>query len=156
MAESHVVSGLVNRRAEVSGELIQLRMRIFDLEHQLKTLDQAILIFDPNYSPESIPPKRLRQRKRFFARGELVKLVYQALRASGGPLTLLELSQKIAEARGIEEDLRDRVRHTLKEQARSGMLVRDGSDEENGAPLWRIADQAASAGRKGLLTPLRP
>ena len=47
MAETHVISALREKRAELSGELIAAEKRIIQLRADLESLDGALRVFDP-------------------------------------------------------------------------------------------------------------
>lgn len=51
MAQSHVISALTSKRAELSGKIKQLQAEIVSLEEQLDHIDGSIKIFDPDYDP---------------------------------------------------------------------------------------------------------
>lgn len=51
-----VLYALVNKRAELDGLRIEAKNRLLQLEYELKTIDEAIKIFDPDLEVE-IKPK---------------------------------------------------------------------------------------------------
>ena len=66
MAESHVVSGLVAKRAELAGQIEAHRRELAQLEAHVEHLDGAIKLFAPDYKLEGIRAKPPRRRNRFF------------------------------------------------------------------------------------------
>ena len=66
MAELHVVSGLVTKRAELAGRIQACRQELEHLEADVSHLDGAIKLFAPDYKLESIRAKPPRRRNRFF------------------------------------------------------------------------------------------
>ena len=60
MAESHVVSALVNKRAEVTGIIARTELQLAQLRADLVHLDAAIRSFVPEIEPKAIPAKRIR------------------------------------------------------------------------------------------------
>ena len=61
MAESHVVSALVNKRAEIAGMIARAQQQIGEFRANLAHVDATIRLFAPAMEPETIPPKRIRQ-----------------------------------------------------------------------------------------------
>ena len=71
MAESHVVSALVNKRAEIAGMIGRTQQLLGQFRADLIHLDATIRLFAPATEPETIPAKRIRQSDLWFERGEL-------------------------------------------------------------------------------------
>jgi len=61
MAESHVVSALANKRAEIAGLIARARQQIGQCQADLAHLDATIRLFAPAMEPETIPAKTIRQ-----------------------------------------------------------------------------------------------
>src|SRR5271166_1145472 len=61
MAESHVVSGLANKRAEIAGMIARAQRQIGQFRADLAHVDATIRLFAPAMEPETIPAKRIRQ-----------------------------------------------------------------------------------------------
>lgn len=68
MAESHVVSGLVEKRAELAGKIDHYRWEMARLVEEVGHLDATIKLFSPEYNPNSIRAITYRERNRFFTR----------------------------------------------------------------------------------------
>jgi hypothetical protein len=60
MAEPHVLSALVSRRAELTGEIEGLECQDDQLRADLLHIEAAIRIFAPDYRPNEIRPKAKR------------------------------------------------------------------------------------------------
>ena len=58
MAESHVVSALANKRAEIAGMIARAQQQLGQFRADLVHLDATIRLFAPAMEPETIPPKR--------------------------------------------------------------------------------------------------
>ncbi len=82
MAEPHVISALVKKRAELSGDIErtheQLRQMVMDLEN----LDNTTHMFDPDYQVEAIKPKAFRPPKDWSNRGEMTRICLSILNPS--------------------------------------------------------------------------
>jgi hypothetical protein len=60
MAEPHVVHALRNKRAELTGTLIQLEQQLVRQRADLTHLDATMRLFDPDIQPNEIHPKQRR------------------------------------------------------------------------------------------------
>src|SRR5579883_1754192 len=85
MAESHVVSALVNKRAEIAGLISRTERQLGQFRADLVHLDAKLRLFAPELEPKAIPAKRIRQPDRWFEQGELSRRVLDAVRRAGGP-----------------------------------------------------------------------
>lgn len=101
MAESHVVSGLVAKRSEVSGLISHYQHEIARLQGDMQHLDATIKLFDPEYDLRTIRPKQVRQSSRLFANGECHRLMLEALREMGGQGSTGEIAQRIHACKGF-------------------------------------------------------
>src|ERR1700690_1110322 len=94
MAETHVVSALRAKRAEISGYIHDLEKKVKRMRANLAHIDATIRVFAPDLNPDSIPPKRRYRRSRSFAKGELFRRCLDALRAANGlPIAAGEIAQ---------------------------------------------------------------
>jgi hypothetical protein len=60
MAESHIVSALANKRAEIAGMIAHTQQQRGQFRADLVHLDATIRPLAPTMEPEAIPPKRIR------------------------------------------------------------------------------------------------
>ena len=95
MADSHVISALVKKRAELRGDIIHYKQLIATLDKDLQTIDATIKIFDVDYDISSIKPV-IKSRNRFFNNGEAKVLVLEVLKSSNLPLSTDKISNIIA------------------------------------------------------------
>ncbi len=98
MAETHVISGLKTKRAEIAGLLAECDERRAALKGALATIDAALRLFAYEGDPAEIKAKR--KRRWMFKRGELQRAVMDALRAADGPLTNAEISEMVIRSKG--------------------------------------------------------
>jgi hypothetical protein len=101
MTNTHVVSALRLKRAEIGGHIHDLEKRIASQRANLANLDATIKLFSPGTNPDAIPPKRVYRRTRYFAHNELSRLTQDVLRTASGPLTSAEIAAAIMQAKGM-------------------------------------------------------
>ena len=147
MAESHVVSALTNKRAEIAGMIARAQQQIGRFRADLAHVDATIRLFAPAMEPETIPAKRIRQSDLRFEPGGLSRRVLDALRRAGAPIRAPDLVRAVMIDNGLDPaDRADfahvqwKVRDTLKRLSKRGLVASDGAGH---GVLWRIADQAA-------------
>jgi len=147
MAESHVVSALVNKRAEIAGMITRTEQQLGQFRADLVHLDATIRLFAPEIEPKTIPAKRIRQSDLWFEQGELSRRVLDALRRAGEPIRAPDLVRAVMIDKGLDPADRPsfvrvqwKVRDTLNRLNKRGLLASDGAGH---GVLWRISDQAA-------------
>src|ERR1700730_15254011 len=104
MSQTHVVSALRLKRAEISGHIHDLEKGIERQRVSLSYLDATIGLIYPSTNPDAIPPKRAYRRTRYFARNELSRLVMDALRLATGPLAATDIATAAMQAKGAAMD----------------------------------------------------
>ena len=100
MADTHVISALVKKRAELRGDIIHYKQLIAILDKDLQTIDATIKIFDVDYDISSIKPV-IKSRNRFFNNGEAKVLVLEVLKNSSFPIS----TDKIADIIAVNKNL---------------------------------------------------
>ena len=102
MAETHVVTALRAKRAEISGHIHDLERKLARHRASLAAIDATIRLYAPELNPDSIPPKRTYRRTRYFAKGELARRILSVLReASGKPMTTVAITCAIVADKGF-------------------------------------------------------
>jgi len=102
MKNDHVLSGLIAKRAELAGKIETMQREMRELVATIGHIDAAIRAFDPNADIEDIKPK-LPPRFQAF-KGEVSRLVLDALRKSRKPMPVSDLTLIVAAGRGINPD----------------------------------------------------
>jgi hypothetical protein len=146
MANSHVVSALRLKRAEISGHIHDLEKRIARQRANLANLDATIKLFSPGANPDAIPPKRAYRRTRYFAHNELSRLTQDALRTASGPLRTADIAAAIMQAKGMpsgdaafKELVAKRALTVLRRLAKRGDVVKHGVSRN---AQWALAPNA--------------
>ena len=60
MADPHVITALVKRRAQLTGDIKNAHESLHKIIADLETLDATLLMFDPSRVVEAIKPKAFR------------------------------------------------------------------------------------------------
>ncbi|WP_436658884.1 hypothetical protein [Acinetobacter sp. P1(2025)] len=113
MAESHIVSGLTKKRAELLGQIEAHQKEIQRISEMLLHVDHTIKLFSPEFDLRSVKSKRTNQRNPYFGRGELQALVLTCLREAQSPMNYKEIVVQILEIKGMDESLGDEVSPSL-------------------------------------------
>jgi hypothetical protein len=142
MSETHVVSALRKKRAEVAGHVHDLEKKVKTWRVRLAHIDETIKIFSPDADPEAIPPKRTYRRARYFSRGEFARLCLDALRKADRPLTTAEIVASVIEAKGlpnsIAPSLTEKTLAYLRTKLATGSIVKTGATQ---GTRWALAQQ---------------
>ena len=142
MKNDHVLSGLITKRAELAGQIEMMQRKMRELVATIGHIDAAIRVFDPNAELDDIKPK-LPPRFQAF-KGEVSRLVLNALREAGKPLPVSDLTFIVAAGRGINPDdkpfmrvLSRRVGACLRNLRRRKLVMMTRPPGSLG--LWQIA-----------------
>jgi len=139
VAQSHVVSGLAEKRGELAGQAEHHRRELERLTQELGHLDAAIRLFDPEYPIGRVRARRLPRRQR-FGQGECQRLILETLRDAAGPLSERALVQALAARKGLDTDpaalvqLHKTAQGVLRRLAAKGVARAVASGE--GARAW--------------------
>ncbi len=102
MAESHVVSALVNKRAEIAGMITRTEQQLGQFCADLVHLHAGICLFAPEMEPKTIPAKRIGQFDLLFEQGELSRRVLDVLRRGGEPIRAPDLVRAVTIDKGLD------------------------------------------------------
>jgi hypothetical protein len=94
----------------------QLEQQLSRQQADLTHLDATLRLFDPTIRLSEIRPRRRHLRNPWFRHGECLRLIYDALREAGQPVTTRELSERIMQIKAIPAAAartRDLVQRTL-------------------------------------------
>jgi hypothetical protein len=146
MAETHVISALRAKRAEVSGYIHDLEKKVKTWRARLAHIDATIKIFSPKIDPEAIPSRRTYRRSNYFKKGEFARLCLDALRkADGQPITTAAIVAGIIRAKGLPDDpalavvLTERVLSYLRAKRKAAAVIKTGTSRD---VKWTLADPA--------------
>ena len=100
MAETHVVSALMDKRAEIAGQIEHTQTALRQLIIDPDNLDATLRLFAPDIDLEVIRPKPFPPRNA-AVRGDLSRIVFASLRQSSKPLTAQDIARHVMAERGL-------------------------------------------------------
>lgn len=143
MERPNTIAGLMTKRAEIAGQVRDLRDKLAAATADLEHLDATIRMFDPDGAvPLRKPPRKFGPDAAF--KGEMRRYVLQAFREASGPVTSLEIALYVANAQGHDTSNRARVT-TIRKRVNACVykLVQKGLVREIEAAgeykKWRLA-----------------
>ncbi|WP_428491809.1 hypothetical protein [Rhodopila sp.] len=106
MSNSFVISGLVEKRAELSGLITDLEERTHQARADMAHIDAALKLFDPDSVPQNIRPKApAAARSGFFANGEISRRCREAVRrANGDPISAEDIVRWTMSEKGLDPE----------------------------------------------------
>lgn len=136
---NHVISGLIRRRREIAGDIVDLLAKVDVLSGDLDTIDDALKLFDPDIELDAIPALQRRPRPDWAVRGETVRAILTILRDQPKPMPTKALTRAVMSRRGIDGDPDElqikRVRKCLDRQRQRGTLI---AEIVGGVLCWRV------------------
>lgn len=144
MADTHVVSALRTKRAEISGYIHDLEKKVRTWRSRLAHIDASIKIFSPETDPDAIPMRRTYRRSGYFKKGEMARLCLEELRKGDGkPITAPAIVAGILSHKGLPKDdaaltasLNERALTYLRAQRKRG-AIKTGTSRD---AKWVLTD----------------
>lgn len=131
--ESHVVSGLRRKRAQIAGFIADHERKARDWRVALVQLDATLKLFAPDLDPDLIPAKRRHRKSQHYNGPDLARLCLDELRkANGMPLTAIALADiamvagNVPDQHHVRYALRQRITKYLSDKEKAGEMVRVG------------------------------
>lgn len=141
-SNTHAVSAIRKRLAEVSGELLAVEKRWRSLREAHHALTQTLQMFDPEEDRHPVKPKRPYRRVLPRGGGKLSRSIVDALRVSGHPMTTPEVVAALCERTDGIPGAAHRVRAMLSYLARSrGVVAKEGKRQ---AAKWSLPPSSVS------------
>jgi hypothetical protein len=135
-----VISGLIRRRRELTGDMLELLAKVDVLAADVAAIDKVLGMFAPDLIPQAIPALQSRPKPDWAMRGEVSRIIMALLRASSMPLSTAQIAAEVHERRGLEGEITflhvKRVRKCLDRQRARGSLEVVLVD---GRQCWQIA-----------------
>lgn len=140
MAESHVISGLIAKRSELTGLVDHYHKELEHLGNNLAHIDATIKLFSPDFNLGTIKRKHYRQYSRIFKHGECYRLALEALRDANGAISTVMIADGIMKRMALQEEQRktvvDSVNNSLRYAEKANLICRDGMDKLS--ILWKL------------------
>ncbi|MDT7816273.1 MAG: hypothetical protein QOJ42_6189 [Acidobacteriaceae bacterium] len=117
MAESHVISALVTKRAKLAGDIAKLDKQVRAVRARIAQVDGCLRLFGYEGDPRDISPIKTKG-VHLLRRGRLQRTVLDITREAAGPLTNRAIAAELIRRMGWAEDdgeLLDRVAVKIKD-----------------------------------------
>lgn len=116
MSQSHVVSALTDKRAELLGLIEHHQSSIRRLSINIDQLDATLLLFDADFDFKKAKSKGVRVVNPWFKQGEAPRLLLEILGKANQDLSTVQLTDILMRARDIDAT-------ALKERYRLNKLI---------------------------------
>jgi hypothetical protein len=100
VTQSHVLSGLIAKRAEIAGKLEHHHAVVRQLMIDLDAIDQALRLFKPDIELEAIKSKPMPPRHAAY-KGEVARIILGTMREAKRPCSTQELTMHVMAERGM-------------------------------------------------------
>jgi hypothetical protein len=117
MAESHVISALVTKRAKLSGDIVKLDKQVRAVRARIAQVDGCLRLFGYEGDPRDISPIKTKG-VHLLRRGRLQRTVLDITREAAAPLTNRAIAVELISRMGWAADdgeLLDRVTAKVKD-----------------------------------------
>ena len=104
MGQSHVISGLVDKHSEISGQIEYHQKQIAQLKRDADSIGGAIKIIDPEFNLREIKAKQVKPQNRFFKSREASQLILEAFRDIGGDVATDDIQANVAQKKELDLD----------------------------------------------------
>ena len=124
----NTVSGLIRRRRELTGDILELLAKVDAITADLEALDRTIRLFDPDIDLDAIPALQHRPQPHWAKHGEVSRAEMELLRDANEPLSTRAVAEAVQRRRGIDDAVTagqiKRIRRCLDRQSGRGTVRR--------------------------------
>jgi len=145
MAESHVVSGLVEKRSEIAGLIEHHSKEMGRLASQMAHLDATLKLFAPELDLRTLRAKQHRTRNSYFRPGHGQRLLLDVLREAGEALPAHRIGAAMATKIGLALDTADAeetflktVRGIARRAEKMGLVTPANGAADSWTVHWRL------------------
>lgn len=136
----HVISGLIRRRRELTGDMLELLAKVDVLQADVEAIDKVLRQFDPGIALEVIPALQCRPKPDWAQRGDVARIVFAVLREATEPISTHDITAEVQRRRGVEGQITalhlKRMRKCLDRQGKRGRIT---PVVVNGVRCWMLA-----------------
>ncbi|MBL26027.1 MAG: hypothetical protein CMM50_00555 [Rhodospirillaceae bacterium] len=143
MAQSHVLSALIDKRATLLGQINALEEQIAKIHDQLAHVDGCMRIFGYEGAPETSALPRRPRVGQLFEKGELSRFLLDQIRQHPDGITIEALAAGMRERKGWSPDdprygatITKRVRKSLGKLKERGVVVSEWKPGQR--VTWRL------------------
>ena len=94
------MTALISKRAELAGQIEHAQAEVVRLTVELDHIESSLRIFKPDIDLAGIAPRPVPPAHHAF-RGEVSRILLEALRATDRPLSTTELTDRVMRERGL-------------------------------------------------------
>jgi hypothetical protein len=141
------MSALKEKRRTLAGQIELTQKALRELVHQLDAVDAALRVFDPSIDLEVLRDRPVAIQSQSF-RGEMVRLILDALREKGEPMGVAAITERVMIGRGLPltdpvfvRTMRLRVSNSLR-QLRKRRIIASAPTLSRKDMLWIVAPNA--------------
>ncbi len=99
----YVLTGLVKRRAELTGDIERIHLQLRNAVDDLENLDKTIRQFAPDFQVETIRPKAFRPPADWANRGQMSRVILSILRQASEPMTTRDIALELLITRALDQ-----------------------------------------------------
>jgi hypothetical protein len=103
MSESHIITGLVNKRSELSGLLDFHQIEIKQIQADILILDKSIKLFDPAYDLRTIKSRKKNKKNSFFHNRDGNTMLMDIIRQSSGTISTQEIAEEVIKRNSLDK-----------------------------------------------------
>jgi hypothetical protein len=102
MEDKHIASALVQKRASLTGLILDLEERLRQARQDLVHIDVSIRMFDPDLDFRKISHKRPSTRGNLFVHGEIAGFCRNVLREASEPIAAEAIAIHAMQTKGLD------------------------------------------------------
>lgn len=142
MPKSHVLSALVAKHSELSGEIDYHQNKIKQIKADMGAVSAAIKVFNPDYDLRTIKPKGVRSKSQIFKHGECSTLLMDVIREADRDISTTDIVVEVANRKHVDLDGVDRRAFTASlftvlKRLQSKEIIKE-VDRIDSVIVWRL------------------
>lgn len=142
MSNNPVIAALNDKKKDILSQIKTHKRLISNLQNNIKTIDDAISLFDPNFA---VSGKSRSVYTKHFEIGEAKRLILNAMRENSDPIGSDDIAKITALKKNFVSDDKNQLRsfqksvaNSLSSMEKKGLIQRVGKDGLN--IIWKIKE----------------